>query len=841
MDIKLLKKALRKKTDKHPDKYFPVKTLEQEGLRRYRCGCGRYFWAAQAQEPVCGDCEPYSFIGQNIAPRINYLDALKKFQSFFKKLGYMPIKRYPVVARWRDDIDFVHAAINNFQPYVITGEVAPPANPLTVAQPSLRFNDVDNVGITGRHFTIHNHLEQFTVQKKSEFDQEKYFLDLLSWLTKGLQIPHAALKFHEDAWSGGGNLGTSLEHFSHGLELGNQVYMTYKITNKGIEDLPLKALDMGAGLERYTWLASGSPASYDVVMPTVCKKLYKVTKVEPDWDILNDFMPHAGMLNIDEVEDINKAWSSVAKKSGVEVNKLKQAIKPLSALYSVADHSLALLFALADGALPSNVGGGYNLRSIYRRALDFIREYKWDVGIPEVCKWHAEFLKSQYPELAEAFPEVETILDVEERKYEESASKALSIVATISKSGLSENKLLELYDSHGIMPTLLLKKGLIKSIPADFYVKLAEKHEKTEQKAQTKRSIQLNLKGIPDTIKLYYEKASSKAKVLKVIGNYIVLDQTCFYPTSGGQLCDLGLIDNTGQNDFSHNHVVNVFKQDNHIIHELKSPPEFKVNDTVECVVDKERRAALKQHHTATHLINGAARLVLGEHIWQAGSQVTPERARLDITHYAGLTREEIKKVESKANEYVKKAVRVEKLVLLKDKAEKQYGFRLYQGGAVPGAELRVIKVGDIDVEACGGTHVDNTEEIGKIKITGSKRIQDGVVRLEYVAGKYAEEESGKDEKLAREVLASLGMDADLASSQASKLAPAAKVFSVQTDQLPKTVKRFIEDVKKQFSELKKGDREFFQGLKDKDLPEALESLFATWKRNKKEIKRQGS
>ncbi len=419
MDVKALKKEMKKKTDKHPELYFPINALEKEGFRRYKCDCGRYFWASDAQEPVCGDCEPYGFIGQNIAPKIGCLEALNKFSSFFKKLGYTPIKRYPVVARWRDDIDFVHAAINDFQPYVLTGEVAPPANPLTVAQPSLRFNDVDNVGITGRHFVLHTHLEQFTVQPKDKFDQEKYFSDLLGWLTRGLKIPHAALKFHEDAWGGGGNLGTSLEHFAHGLELGNQVYMTYKITDKGIEDLPLKALDMGAGLERYAWLASGSPVSYDVAMPVVCKKLYKITKVEPDWDVLNKFMPNAGMLNIDEVSDIDAAWSGAAKKAGVDVNKLKQAIKPLSALYSVADHSLALLFALADGAIPSNVGGGYNLRSIYRRASDFIKEYKWDLSIPEVCTWHTEYLKSQYPELAKALPEVKEVLKVEENKYAE--------------------------------------------------------------------------------------------------------------------------------------------------------------------------------------------------------------------------------------------------------------------------------------------------------------------------------------------------------------------------------------------------------------------------------------
>ncbi len=410
-------------------------------------------------------------------------------------------------------------------------------------------------------------------------------------------------------------------------------------------------------------------------------------------------------------------------------------------------------------------------------------------------------------------------------------------MATIKKESLTEEKLIELYDSHGITPTQLAKKGLIKSVPVDFYVKLAEKHEHGEQKAQTKKEIQLNLKGVADTKKLYYDGIEEfKAKVLKVIdGRYVILDRTAFYPTGGGQLCDEGTLKDSK--------VISVFRQSNVIIHEVASH-DFKVGDTISGKVNKDTRKSLKQHHTATHLINGAARSVLGEHIWQAGSQVTSQKARLDITHYASLSEEELKKIENKANEAIKKAIRVEKLILPKDKAEKKYGFRLYQGGAVPGAELRVIKIGDFDVEACGGLHADNTKEVEKIKIVNSKRIQDGVIRLEYVAGRYAEKEANKHAETVEKVLLELGADGKLASALVLQLPNAAKVFSVQPEQLVNTVKRFVSEVKNQHAQLKQNDKEFFEKLKQNlekslDLPKALEELFGAWKKNRKEMKKQ--
>jgi len=163
-----------------------------------------------------------------------------------------------------------------------------------------------------------------------------------------------------------------------------------------------------------------------------------------------------------------------------------------------------------------------------------------------------------------------------------------------------------------------------------------------------------------------------------------------------------------------------------------------KVGDMVKGRVDWERRIALMRHHTATHVVLGAARRVLGQHAWQAGAQKSVDSVRLDISHYERITDEQIAEIERLAGELVMKCVPVEATWMPREKAEQAYGFILYQGGVVPGREIRVIKIGDWDVEACGGTHVTNTGQIGVIKVLKNERVQDGVERLIFAAGSAA-------------------------------------------------------------------------------------------------------
>jgi alanyl-tRNA synthetase len=172
----------------------------------------------------------------------------------------------------------------------------------------------------------------------------------------------------------------------------------------------------------------------------------------------------------------------------------------------------------------------------------------------------------------------------------------------------------------------------------------------------------------------------------------------------------------------------------------------------VKCNVDVIRRLLLMRHHTATHIINGAAREILGRHVWQAGAHKSAEGARLDITHFEQVDDETLARIEARANEMVMEDRPVSKSVEERSKAERENGFRIYQGGFIPDKDLRIVGIPGFDVEACGGTHCDRTGEVGLIKILGAKRIQDGIVRLEFVAGERALRKIGEKEMLIKKI-----------------------------------------------------------------------------------------
>jgi len=887
---KEIKAEFKKKAQSDPEKYYPVQILIDEGFVRMKCkNCGNYFWSVKERE-VCGepDCSGgYTFIGDSPAKeKMDFIETWQKFSKLFKGFGYTPIPRYPVVARWRDDTDFVQASIYDFQPYCVSGEIDPPANPLVVPQFCLRFNDTDNVGITGRHYTGFVMIGQHAFMPPERYDTVEYLRHIYIWLTKGMKLPKDEIQFHEDAWAGGGNMGPSIEYFSRGLEIGNQVYMQYDITSGTPKDLDIKVLDMGMGQERPAWFTHGSETSYEANFGSVVKKLYSKTGVTPDKDIIKRFLPYSGLLNLDETEDIDRIWTNISDKIGVDVKELRSQIVPLSGIYSIGDHTRSLLLALSDGALPSNVGGGYNLRVLIRRALDFVYRYGWDIKLAEVCAWHAQYLKPQYPELIEHLDEVTEILEIERGKYKDSKTKSRRIVERLHGTTVSPEKLVELYDSNGISPEMLKEEGLDAEIPSDFYKKVSERYEKREQVAQTKKAKRFELNGVPKTETLYYDDydlLEFSAKVLKILEDrYVVLEKTAFYPTSGGQLSDFGLLGGKK--------VVDVFKQGNIIIHDVDKP-DFKEGEVVNGKVDFDRRLQLTQHHTATHIINGVSRKLLGEHIWQAGAEKTLTKSRLDITHYASLSPEKLREIEDLANSVIRKNLEVSSNILKRDDAEAKYGFRLYQGGAVPGKKLRVIKIAGLDVEACGGTHTHSTGEVGFVKFLGSTKIQDGVVRLEYVAGEAARKyilenilkvtkeilgqllglqspllENWLNDRLAKieslekifsdnerllkmicdgerfkEVLTDIGsLDTELLESS--------KIFSVPLGHLESTVKRFVKEIsenQKKIAELSKeleivdySTESPFQKIRKESLPEISKSVFNFWKKQKKEIER---
>ncbi|MFH2021540.1 MAG: alanine--tRNA ligase [archaeon] len=792
---KVIKKEFKVEASKNPEKYYAVAHLKSEGFARYKCKrCGIHFWSVLENPELCGDpaCSGgFRFIGNSPAKEeLDYIEVWKRFAALFEKLGYTPIKRYPVVARWRDDQYWVGASIYDFQPHVVSGAVQPPANPLVVPQFCLRFNDIDNVGITGAHYTGFVMIGQHMFVPKEKWDQNKVFSDIHTWLKKGLGLSNKEITFHEDAWAGGGNFGPCMEFFSRGLELGNQVYMLYEQTPAGNKELPLKVLDMGMGHERNAWFTKGSSTSYETTFPTVSKKLYKMTGIRPEGELMKKFLPYSSYLNIDEVEDINKTWSEVAAKIGLSGAELKEKILPLSALYSVAEHTRSGLFAISDGALPNNVGGGYNLRVILRRAMDFLDRYEWDFSMTDIANWHAEYLKPLFPELSENLESVKTILEVEQKKYNETKKKSKQIIVNmLSKDKeIDEDKFIELYTSHGISPEMIFEEakkiGKKISTPDDFYSKVSQ----TKQEESVKDEIQkINLEDVPETEILYYKDFALVefiGTVLKIIDNKVVLNQTAFYPTSGGQLHDIGELEG--------HKVTNVYKQGGHIIHVLSSTGDIKKGSMLHGKIDFDRRLQLAQHHTSTHIINGAAKRILGNHIWQAGASKSLDKARLDITHYETLTDEQVEKIEKLANQVIDENRPVYSNMMRKDIAEKEYGFVLYQGGAVPGKILRILTIENFDTEACGGTHLHTTGEAKLIKIIKTTKIQDGVVRIEFTAGNAAAKEINKDLEI---------------------LQDAAKILNCRINQVPGRSKELFDKWKKVVKKKKSDSEDDFKLL----------------------------
>jgi len=203
----------------------------------------------------------------------------------------------------------------------------------------------------------------------------------------------------------------------------------------------------------------------------------------------------------------------------------------------------------------------------------------------------------------------------------------------------------------------------------------------------------------------------------------------------------------------------------------------------VNCEVDKKRREILKRHHDAIHIISGAARKILGYHVHQHGAEKTEEKARIDITHFESLSEEEEEKIEDLANKIVEKSLPIKKYVMKRGEAERKYGFGIYAGGYIPSRVLRIVEIPGFDVEACGGLHGDNTKDVGFIKILKTKRIADGLVRIEIKAGEVALDYMKEKERILKEVAEKLG---------------------VKEENVPEAVKKLFEDWKQKRKQLKK-------------------------------------
>jgi len=754
---------------KKPERFYKVKLFDELGFKRKRCkNCGKFFWTLTDQE-ICNDstCRPYEFIGNPPTKRpLDYFETWQTIEKFFVENGHTPLKSYPVVCRWFP-LYFTIAGIVDF--YRLTDDKLDfefPANPVILPQICLRFNDLANTGVNSRSYTCFGMVQQSSLfdGKQGYWKDECIELDF-RLLTEAFGIKPEEIVFIEDAWIGPSAFGPCLEYHVQGLELGNAVFTEFLGTPENFVEMEKKVVDMGGGWERFTWITQGTPTSYDCVFGPVVEKLKKLCGLKEDKSLEN-YWKHAGLLSFDETSDPNAIRSLVAKRLNMSLEDLERKVSRFEAMYALADHTRAIVFAISDLGIPSNVGGGYNLRVILRRAFDFIEKLGLEVKVEEIASWHIDYLKKMFPNLEDRRECIEKIIKIEEERYKKTKEKSRRLIESLAGKKLSEEELIKIYESEGITPESL---G-IKVSPL-FYTRLTQKHEKPVEAGE---KFPFDVSALQPTKVLYYQPVYEfEATVVKAFDNFVILDQTAFYPTSGGQVHDTGFI-----NGMEIKEVIKVGKV---VLHKIEGT--LKEGEKVYCKVDENRRKILRQHHTATHIINAVARKVLGEHVWQHSAYKDVDKARLDITHYDALSEEEVEKIEAEANEIVKEDLPISIEILPRGEAERKYGFRIYQGGAVPEKELRIVSIGEIDHEACGGLHCNSTGEVGWITILRTKRVQDGVVRLEYCSGDVAISYLKEKEKILSEV---------------------AKKLEVTEEKVPEAVEKLFKEWKSKRKELKK-------------------------------------
>jgi len=751
--------------------------------------CGNDFWSISERE-TCGDapCDEYQFIGNPATSQSYDLFSIHDiFIRFFQERGHTPIRRYPVLAkRWRDDVFLVGASIYNFQPWVTSGQVKPPANPLVVAQPSIRLNDVDNVGRTGRHmtcFTMGGHHAFNSENDQIYWDDEtvKYCHDFITHLG----IDEEEITFIESWWEGGGNSGPCYEVCVRGVELATLVFIQYRTTARGErEEIPLKIVDTGYGLERFAWISQGTPTAYDASFGPVIEELREMAGVELNHTILGENAQVAGMMDIEDIADLKTLRSRVAERLGITLTELKEATEPMEAIYVIADHTRCLAFMLADGVIPSNVKEGYLARLILRRTIRFIKKLGLKESLGTIMNIQLNFLSQTYPEIRNHQEHILHVIELEEKRYHKTIRKGHQMVKKSIKYLKKDKKfemplemLINLYDSQGLPPETVAeiagKLDFKVKVPDNFYTLVAAKH--SEEIVEEKIPVKLDY---PETELLFYDdphKTEFNSRILGFYENHIILDKTLFYPEGGGQPSDIGFLDVAGEKlKVSH-----AEKLDGIVLHRVNQEKLDKIKhrtgSTIKGNIDWNRRISLARNHTATHLLVAAARMVLGDHIWQAGAQKGVKKSRIDLSHYQRINQEELENIELMANRWVMENIPVTTEWMDRTEAEKKYGFTLYQGGVVPGKSIRVIQIPGVDVQACAGTHCDQTGQIGLIKVNRTERIQDGVERLEFSAGESAVEYMQITDALLNE---------------------SAAVYKVEANQLPKTSERFFTEWK---------------------------------------------
>jgi len=788
-----------------PPDEFGLPFFEENGfVRRFCPTCGSHYWTQVPDAESCGDapCVHYTFIGDPpINRRLDVAGMRERFLSFFEERGHKRISPYPVVARWRDDLMVTIASIIDFQPYVTEGILPPPANPLVISQPCIRFEDIDLVGHTaGRHFTIFemggHHAFNYRGRPQVYWKDETVRLHH-ELLTRDLGVPSEMVTYKEGLWSGGGNAGFDLEGCVAGLEISTLVFMMYRVVGDRFEAMPIQVVDTGYGIERWSWLSQGTPSAFHAIYgPIMEKALGWAGLTGIDEGLLAEAAKYS---TLSDPRDKAREHTRLAAAIGVEHAELDLLLTPVESVYAALDHTKCMAFILSEGVVPSNVREGYLARLLFRRSFRMLRRIGAEDRLPDLVEAQIEYWGRDFPQLREMRDEIMEMVAVEGEKYRETLRRGSGLVRRYLRQegdAIPVDQLVEFYDSHGLTPEDVVDAaadtGVSLTAPDDFYALVAMRHMTggTATRDDTEAELARKVEGLGKTRTLFYEDpymGEFEAEVVSVIdGRYVVLDGTAFYAEGGGQISDTGRLVKGSEGAA----VVDVQSVEGVLLHEVEGATRFREDDKVKGIIDWERRLALMRSHTATHLLLGAARRVLGDHAWQAGAQKGVESSRLDVSHYRRLTREEVEAIEALANGVVAEGRPVDAGWMPRNEAEARYGFRLYQGGAVPGREIRVVEVRDWDVEACGGAHLRSTSEVGLVKILGTERVQDGVERIVFAAGPYALAEVQGRERALLDVAELLGAPLEKVREAASNAVETVKRLRHEVEALRQTASR---------------------------------------------------
>ena len=710
-------------------------------------------------------------------------DIRKTFLEYFKKNGHEIVGSSNLVPNNDPTLMFANSGMVQFK-NVFTGLEKRNYQRATTSQKCVRaggkHNDLENVGYTPRHHTFFEMLGNFSfgdyfkeraielawnlITKDFGIDKNKLYFTVFNEDDEAFNLWKKITGFGEDRiikistsdnfWSMGetGPCGPCSEIFyDHGdqlsgglpgtkdqdgdryIEIWNLVFMQFEQISKDKRiNLPKPSVDTGMGLERITALLQGTHDNY----------------------------------KSDHFKKLIESISDTVKVKADENN--------IASFRVIADHLRASSFLLAEGVLPSNEGRGYVLRRIMRRGMRHSHLLgSKDPVFHNIFKSLLDEMSNSYPELDRAQSLIKETLKMEEEKFLVLLERGMKILdEEISKIDkvLPGEVAFKLYDTYGFPLDLtedILKNKSLKIDNDKFQSLMQESKElaKKNWKGSGDAAVDEIWFDIKDKVGatefLGYEKIQSEGVILKLIKNnkevdslktgekgMIVVNQTPFYGESGGQLGDIGKI-NSGNNSFTVNDVQK--KLGNLFVHYgVMDGGSLKVGESVELKIDSARRENIKAYHSATHLLHESLRRTLGKHVMQKGSLVAPDRLRFDFSHMKPISNDEMLKIEEIANEIVNKKSDVITRIMTPEEGIEHGALALF--GEKYGDEVRVVFMGDegnkyFSTELCGGTHVKNTGDVGKLKVISQSSIAAGVRRIEALRDKQLEDFLKEKEK----------------------------------------------------------------------------------------------